>query len=149
MRTPKIVLLAALLAGCDTAPPVPTAASIDWSSVPVTRLRLAAGFFHPQQLVLPLGRPVRLVFDNGGGTTHDFVTALFAAVDQRPPGRRADSQNAGGQLVGKTVGGARVILQPAETVEYDIVPTTPGTYPVQTVMATGPGAIAPAAITIR
>lgn len=152
MRIPTIGLLAAfipILSGCAGTPPTPTAPAIDWSQAPVARLRYAVGFFHPQRLELALNRPVRLIFENGGGMTHDFVTGFFATVAQRPPGQAPAGQVPGGQLLGKQAGGARVILQPAESVEYDIVPQKPGDYVVQTVMLAAGGGIPPATLSVR
>lgn len=151
MRVSKIGLLVALtgLAACSAQPVEKTAADINWSAAPVARLRLAVGFFHPQQLNLALNQPVRLIFENGGGSTHDFVTSFFASVAQRPAGQATPGQMPGGQLLGKQVAGARVILQPAETVEYDVVPQTPGLYVVQTIMAGSIGSVPPAKISVR
>lgn len=153
MRMPTIGLLAAaisMLAGCaSTPPPLATSADIDWSRAPVARLRLAAGFFHPQRLDLALNQPVRLVFDNGGGITHDFVTAFFATVAQRPAGQAPRGTDPGGSLLAKSYGNVRVILQPAETVEYDIVPQKAGLYVVQTVMVVGLDGVPPASISVR
>lgn len=149
MRLQTAGLLALLLAGCTPTPVTPTQHGLDWANAPVARLRIAVGFFHPGRIDLQLGQPVRLVFDNGGGITHDFVTAFFTTVAQRPAGHRQDSQNAGPQLLDKGVGGIRVILQPAESVEYDIVPLKAGTYTVSTIMLVGPGGVPPAAIVVH
>ncbi|MGI4745142.1 MAG: hypothetical protein ACRYFY_03730, partial [Janthinobacterium lividum] len=151
MRVSKIGMLVVFagLAACSIQPVEKTAAGINWSIAPVARLRLEVGFFHPQHLNLALNQPVRLIFDNGGGATHDFVTGFFASVAQRPAGQATAGQMPGGQLLGKQVAGARVILQPAETVEYDIVPLTPGRYVVQTVMASSVGSVPPATISVR
>lgn len=122
------------LAGCTVAPVAPAPTGIDWAHAPVVQIRLAVGFFHPGALTLPRGRPVRLVFLNDGGRTHDFVTDLFTAVATRP---------------GTRPGGVRVILQVADQVEYDIVPEKPGTYTLVTVMFEPAGAVPAVPITIR
>ncbi len=124
--------LALLLTGCVM--PLRAAPPVDWARAPVVRIYLAVGFFHPGSLTLHVGQPVRLVFQNGGSRTHDFVTNLFTGVAQRPGMRR---------------GGVRVILQVEDAVEYDIIPQTPGTYSLQTVMFERPGAVPIVPITIR
>ena len=125
-------VLALLLAGCTA--PLPAAPPANWAQAPVVRIYLAVGFFHPGSLTLHVGQPVRLVFQNGGDRTHDFVTNLFTGVSQRAGMRR---------------GGVRVILQVEDSVEYDIVPQTPGVYSLQTVMFERPGGVPIVPITIR
>ncbi len=117
-------VMALAIAGC-AAPAIPAPAA-DWARAPVVRIVLSVGFFHPGTLTLRVRQPVRLVFQNGGSRTHDFVTNLFTAVAQRPGMRR---------------GGVRVILQVEDTVEYDIVPEKRGAYSLQTVMFERPGAV--------
>ena len=121
-----------LLAGCAT--PAPAAPAADWTRAPVVRITLSVGFFHPGALTLRVGQPVRLVFQNGGGRTHDFVTNLFSGVAQR---------------AGTRQGGVRVILQVEDAVEYDIVPLKPGVYTLQTVMFEPPNAVPPVPIYIK
>lgn len=118
----------AVIGGASNAP------APDWNGAPIAHLRLALGWFHPQHLKLALGQKVRLVFDNGDGVTHDFITSFFATVQQVP---------------GCRPGGARVILQPADTIEYDIVPLRAGLYPVQSFMLSQPGQVPPATIEVR
>ncbi len=108
--------------------------AIDWRLAPVVEITYAVHFFHPGGATLRRGVPVRLIFRNDGSQTHDFVTNLFTAVAQRPGIRQ---------------GGVRVILQPVDTVEYDIVPERPGTYTLTTVMFEPAGEVSPVPITIR
>lgn len=126
-----------LLAGCAEAPVARTPSGLDWAQAPVARLRIAVGFFHPSHLDLQLGQPVRLIFDNGGGITHDFVTVFFSTVDQRPAAHAPKNFLANGRGPGNPVAGVRVVLQPAETIEYDIVPRQAGLYAVSSTLFSG------------
>ncbi len=133
-RRNLLVMSALLLAGGCARPVPQTAAGIDWAQAPVVRIVLDVGFFHPGRVTLRLRQPVRLVFQNGGGRTHDFVTNLFTAVQQRPGTRQ---------------GRVRVILQPIETVEYDIVPQIAGTYSLYTVMFEPANGVPPVRILVK
>lgn len=148
MRRWMTMLCAAALAGCATTSLMPTAPGIDWAQAPVARLRIAAGFFHPELIDLALGRPVRLVFDNGDGFTHDFVTGFFTTVAQRPGEGAGNGFLSSGPGPGKPVGGTRVILQPAETIEYDIVPKQAGLFAVSSILPNGSG-MSPATLRVR
>ena len=129
-----VLTLVCLLGGCAAPLPPATSPGIDWARAPVVVVTLSVGFFHPGVVTLPVGQPVRLVFQNGGGRTHDFVTNLFGNVGTRP---------------GTRPGGVRVILQAADRVEYDIVPQVPGTYTLTSVMYEPPGGIPPVRIEVR
>ena len=120
--------------GISHAAPPPIASQIDWAQMPSVQIRYAVGAFHPAQVVLQLGQPVRLVFRNGGGRTHDFVTSFFNTVSQLP---------------GAKQGGVRVILQPAQTVQYDIIPRVAGAYVISTIMFEPTGTIPPAKIIVK
>ena len=133
----KIFLVCSVLlasAGAGRAAPPPITAQIDWDQAPLVQIRYALGAFHPSEVTLQLGQPVRLVFRNGGGKTHDFVTSFFNSVSQPPTGRK---------------GGVRVILQPSQTAQYDIIPRVAGTYIVSTIMFEPPGQIPPAKIIVK
>ncbi len=113
----------------------PDPQNINWAQVPAARLNITTiGTFTPRTLSLVRGQPVRLVFQNIGGVTRDFVTNFFQSVVQRP---------------GSRPGGTRVILQPGSKAEYDIVPQTAGTYTVSSIMQVSPGAITPAQIMVK
>ncbi len=127
-----LILLSAT--GCAVPAPRPTAPAIDWHLVPVVTIQLSLDFFRPSTLTLQVGESVRLIFLNGDGRTHDFVTNLFTSAAQRP---------------GIRPGKMRVILQPQETVEYDIVPEMRGIYTLNTFMLVRPGAIPSMPIYVR
>lgn len=131
----ELLVMSALLLASGCASPVPqTAPGLDWARAPVVRIVLDVGFFHPGKVTLRLGQPVRLVFQNGGGRTHDFVTNLFTSVQQRPGVKR---------------GSVRVILQPIESVEYDIVPQVAGTYSLYSLMLEPPVGVPPVQILVK
>lgn len=127
LRCAKAAAFVALfyLGACAARGQTPASAAIDWARAPVIVVRLANGFFQPGVVTLRAGQPVRLVFENDGVGTHDFVTRLFGFVATRP---------------GTRTGGVRVILQVAEQVEYDIVPQQPGTYALYSIMFEPPSA---------
>ncbi len=130
----SVLVSLALLGGpCAAQPHAPVPPGINWEQTPVVKLTLSVGFFRPGKISLRMDEPVRLIFNNGGGRTHDFVTNLFGSVSQRPGAKR---------------GSVRVILQVADSVEYDIIPRVPGTYTVTTVMYERPGAVPPVQVTV-
>ena len=133
-RRGAVLVLVCLLGGCAAPLPPATSPAINWARAPVVVVTLSVGFFQPGIVTLAVGQPVRLVFQNGGGRTHDFVTNLFGSVRTRPETRP---------------GGVRVILQAADRVEYDIVPQVPGTYALNSVMFEPPGGVAPARFEVR
>jgi hypothetical protein len=133
-----VLVVVCLLGGC--AAPAPPAASpaIDWARAPVVLVQLTVAAFRPGVVMLRAGQPVRLVFENNGVGTHDFVTNLFTSVATRA-----------GTGPGTRPGGVRVILQVADRVEYDIVPQVPGTYPLESVMYEPAGGFPPAHFEVR
>lgn len=143
-----LMATALLLAGCAEAPVSRTPHGLDWTQAPVARLRIAVGFFHPSRLDLAVNQPVRLIFDNGDGITHDFVTVFFSTVEQRPAAHAPQSYLANGRGPGNPVAGVRVVLQAAETIEYDIVPRQPGLFAVSSTLFGGVG-IPSATIRVR
>lgn len=138
MRTKlfQVILMSSLLAitGCAGYQQQPAAQNVDWNQAPSIQITLSLRRFDPGKVILHRGSPVRLVFRNGTGTTHDFVTALFQNVSQST---YVDQ------------GGTRVILQPEDQVTYYVVPRTIGKYSVATIMFVTPGYIPSAIVVIK
>ncbi len=92
-------------------------ASIDWTHVKTIAIGLSDFEFSPDHLTLSAGQPVRLILSNTGSGKHDFsAPAFFAASAFRVGGTPP--------MAGK------VSLAGNQKAEIDLVPGTPGQYPL-------------------
>jgi uncharacterized cupredoxin-like copper-binding protein len=116
------IIAFALLSACashqGTNQPLRAAdATVDWTSAKTVTVGLSDFEFTPDQLTLRAGQPVRLILSNTGSGKHDFsAPAFFAAAAFRPGGTPP--------IAGK------VSLAGNQKVEVDLVPGTPGQYPL-------------------
>lgn len=119
----SLVLL--LLAGCAAVrPPIaaPTETpAVDWSQARRIDVVLDDFAFTPDRLTLSTGRAYRLHLENRGSGGHNFdAPAFFRTVTFRD-GPAADRVRASGGIA-ELAGG--------ETMDVDVVPRTPGSYPL-------------------
>ncbi len=111
------------LAACAPKPTtldqVRTAApGIDWSAAKPVSVKLTDFDFTPSNLSLQAGQPVRLMLSNSGSGLHDFsAPAFFAAASFR----QGTALPAGG----------KVPVAKDASAEVDLVPGTPGQYPLE------------------
>jgi uncharacterized cupredoxin-like copper-binding protein len=98
--------------------PAVAAQDIDWSHAKTITVQLTDFEFTPDHLGLQVGVPVRLMLVNNGSGKHDFsAPEFFAAVAYRAGSRWP---NTGG-----------ITLKKKESVELDVVPSAPGSYPLR------------------
>jgi len=93
------------------------AASIDWSAAKTVTVRLTDFDFVPSDLTFDSAQPVKLALVNDGSGRHDFsAPAFFAAASLR--------QGSTGPAGGK------ISVAQGQSAEIDLVPGTPGKYPL-------------------
>src|SRR5688572_2175907 len=98
---------AAALAGATMALPTSVAAQRR-PAMPTVNITLASHYYHPNPIYLAGGVPVRLVFNNRSGKTHDFKAPGFFRS-----ARILRGSAAGGEIELKKGRGTVVILTPA------------------------------------
>lgn len=111
-----VVLAAPLLAQTSLAqPPV---ATVDWSHAQPINVLMVDSKFVPNRLTFRHGTPYQLHLENHGKDLHEFTAPAFlAAAIVRNPAMLAN-------------GGQEIVLQPGTSVDVDLVPLKPGTYPL-------------------
>ncbi len=118
-----LVLL--LLAGCATVhPPIaaPTETpTVDWSQARRIDVVLDDFAFTPDRLTLSTGRPYRLHLENRGSGGHNFDAPAFFRMVTFRDGPAADRVRMSGGIA-ELAGG--------ETMDVEVVPRTPGSYPL-------------------
>ncbi len=92
-------------------------ASVDWSHAKPVTVTLSDFEFTPDHLTLRAGQPVRLMLSNTGSGKHDFSAPGFFAASAFKMGGTPP-------LAGK------VSLAGNQKAEIDLVPETPGQYPL-------------------
>ena len=120
---PLAVLIPLVFAACATHPSAPdklaaTPASIDWSSAPTVTVKLTDFDYTPSALSFAAGKPVKLVLINSGSDLHDFSAPAFFAGSALKPGSTGPA-------------GGKVAVEKGQTAEIDLVPGTPGKYPLE------------------
>jgi uncharacterized cupredoxin-like copper-binding protein len=110
MKTLRIAA-AAILSAAAFAVPASVAAA---PQKPVVAITLASHFYQPNPIYLPGGVPVRLIFTNRAGKTHDFTAPQFFGSARI--------------LAGRAPGG-KVQVQKGSTTVIELVPAR-GTYKV-------------------
>jgi len=91
--------------------------NVDWTVAKTVTVGLSDFEFTPDHLTLRAGQPVRLLLTNTGSGKHDFsAPAFFAAASFRVGGTPP--------VAGK------VSLAQNQKAEIDVVPITPGQYPL-------------------
>jgi uncharacterized cupredoxin-like copper-binding protein len=91
--------------------------TVNWTSAKTVAVGLSDFEFTPDHLTLRAGQPVRLMLTNTGSGKHDFsAPAFFAAASFRVGGTPP--------IAGK------VSLAGNQKAEIDLVPGTPGQYPL-------------------
>jgi uncharacterized cupredoxin-like copper-binding protein len=116
-------LAATFLAGCAGKPvpagaPAIASSAVDWSRSDTVAVDLTDFKFSPSRLVFAAGRPVRLLLTNGGSGRHDFSAPAFFAAASFRPGGAAPADGA-------------VSLDKGQSAEIDLIPSTPGRYPLE------------------
>ena len=92
-------------------------ASVDWTHARTITVALSDFEFTPDHLTLHSGQPVRLMLSNTGSGKHDFsAPAFFAAASFRVGGTPPTA--------------GKVSLDGNQKAEIDLVPGTPGQYPL-------------------
>ena len=74
--TPLRLVCTAALAGATLALPASIAAQ-PRPAMPTVNVTLASHYYHPNPIYLPGGVPVRLIFTNRSGKSHDFKAPAF------------------------------------------------------------------------
>jgi plastocyanin len=110
---PTIALLAMLLA----VPPTPSAQPSRDQVAETINVRLSSFAFHPDQLRLRVGVPVRLHLENESSGGHNFSAPAFFAASIFPTG--SPPQNGKVEVAGKS------------SVDITLTPRAPGTYKVE------------------
>ena len=111
-----------VLGACASRPSAPdpmqaAAASIDWGAAKTVTVKLTDFDFVPNNLTFDTAQPVKLVLVNDGSDRHDFAApAFFAAASLRQGST--------------TPAGGRVLVAQGQSAEIDLVPGTPGKYPL-------------------
>jgi uncharacterized cupredoxin-like copper-binding protein len=110
------------LAACAPKPlPTPiilAPTGIDWKNARVLAVSMTDYEFTPPHPVLRLGQPVRLVIVNTGGRHHEFsAPAFFASATYRASSALPVN--------------GKITLAEGEKTEVDLIPKTPGEYPLE------------------
>ncbi len=110
------------LAACASPPapldPMqPAAATIDWSAAKTVTVKMTDFDFTPSAIDFEAARPVKLVLDNDGTDRHDFSAPAFFAAAALRQGSTAPA-------------GGKVTVAKGKSAEIDLVPGTPGKYPL-------------------
>ena len=106
--SPLRIACAAGLAAATLALPASVAAQRARPAMPTVNITLASHYYHPNPIYLAGGVPVRLIFTNRSGKTHDFkAPAFFRSA------RFLRGSAAGGEIELKKGRGTVVILTPA------------------------------------
>lgn len=107
------------LAENQTAPSaVDATANIDWSQAQTLTVRMTDFEFSPDHLALRLNTPVRLILVNEGSGTHIFSAPKLFAVSAFRAGSTPPADN-------------KIAVGKAQTKEIDLVPKSPGVYPLR------------------
>jgi uncharacterized cupredoxin-like copper-binding protein len=132
-RTAGTLVVALLaLAGCaagtgpGTAPPDAAtaggAAAVDWAKAERVDVALVDFDFQPARIVLERGQPYQLHLENRGKGGHNFdAPAFFRAVTLRDGPMATEVRD----------GKGAVELARGQSKDIDLVPTEPGTYPLE------------------
>ena len=118
-----MLALAFALGGCAThqqainQPLHAADASVDWTHAQTVTVGLSDFEFTPDHLTLHAGQPIRLMLSNTGSGKHDFSAPAFFAASTFKMGGTPP-------IAGK------VSLAGNQKAEIDLVPGTPGQYPL-------------------
>jgi uncharacterized cupredoxin-like copper-binding protein len=120
---PLAILIPLAFAACATHPSPPdrlaaAPASIDWSAAPTVTVKLTDFDYTPSELNFAAGKPVKLVLVNDGSDLHDFSAPAFFAGSALKAGSTGPA-------------GGKIAVRKNQTAEIDLVPGTPGKYPLE------------------
>ncbi len=106
--TPLRLACAATLASATLAVPASVAAQRARPAMPTVNITLASHYYHPNPIYIAGGVPVRLIFTNRSGKTHDFKAPAFFRSARILRGAAA-----GGEIQLRKGRGTVVVLIPA------------------------------------
>jgi uncharacterized cupredoxin-like copper-binding protein len=118
-----MLALAFTLSACATNQPASNQplsaadAAVDWTHAKTVAVTLSDFEFTPDHLTLRAGQPVRLMLSNTGSGKHDFSAPAFFAA-------------AAFKMGGTPPVAGKVSLAQNQRAEIDVVPSTPGQYPL-------------------
>jgi len=95
----------------------PAAASIDWGTAKTVTVKLTDFDFLPSDLTFDSSQPVKLMLVNDGSGRHDFSAPAFFAASALRAGSTGPA-------------GGKISVDKGQSAEIDLVPGTPGTYPL-------------------
>jgi uncharacterized cupredoxin-like copper-binding protein len=98
-------------------PMQPAAASIDWGAAKTVTVKLTDFDFLPSDLTFDAAQPVKLMLVNDGSGRHDFSAPAFFASSALRTGSTAPA-------------GGKISVDKGQSAEIDLVPGTPGNYPL-------------------
>jgi uncharacterized cupredoxin-like copper-binding protein len=118
MNLLRLIVVSAAPLLAQTSLAQPPAATVDWSHAQPMNVLMVDSKFIPNRLTFRHGMAYRLHLENHGKDLHEFTAPAFLAdAIVRDPTMLAN-------------GGQEIVLQPGTSVEVDLVPLKPGTYPL-------------------